>query len=67
MQVVGNNASMGNDDAIIITLADGSRVTASHLLVATGRAPSSGERDLETAIIRTDRGAIVTDRRLRTS
>ncbi len=67
VQEVANNADSGNDDSIIITLADGTHVTASHLLVATGRAPSSGNLDLETASIRTDRGAIVTDRRLRTS
>ena len=65
---VGKNADTGDGaDAITITLANGTDITASHLLVATGRTPSGGDLDLEAAGIRTERGAIVTDRRLRTS
>ena len=65
---VSKNADTGDGaDAITITLANGTDITASHLLVATGRTPSGGDLDLEAAGIRTERGAIVTDRRLRTS
>jgi pyruvate/2-oxoglutarate dehydrogenase complex dihydrolipoamide dehydrogenase (E3) component len=65
---VSKNTDTGDGaDAIIITLANGTDITASHLLVATGRTPSGGDLDLEAAGIRTERGAIVTDRRLRTS
>ena len=65
---VSKNTDTGDGaDAITITLANGTYITASHLLVATGRTPSGGDLDLEAAGIRTERGAIVTDRRLRTS
>jgi pyruvate/2-oxoglutarate dehydrogenase complex dihydrolipoamide dehydrogenase (E3) component len=65
---VSKNTDTGDGaDAITITLANGTDITASHLLVATGRTPSGGDLDLEAAGIRTERGAIVTDRRLRTS
>ena len=65
---VSKNTDTGDGaDAITITLANGTDITASHLLVATGRTPSGGDLDLESAGIRTERGAIVTDRRLRTS
>ena len=65
---VSKNTDTGDGaDAITITLANGTDITASHLLVATGRTPSGGDLDIEAAGIRTERGAIVTDRRLRTS
>lgn len=65
---VSKNTDTGDGaDAITITLANGTDITASHLLVATGQTPSGGDLDLEAAGIRTERGAIVTDRRLRTS
>ena len=65
---ISKNTDTGDGaDAITITLANGTDITASHLLVATGRTPSGGDLDLEAAGIRTERGAIVTDRRLRTS
>ena len=65
---VSKNTDTGDGaDAMTITLANGTDITASHLLVATGRTPSGGDLDLEAAGIRTERGAIVTDRRLRTS
>ena len=65
---VSKNTDTGDGaDAITITIANGTDITASHLLVATGRTPSGGDLDLEAAGIRTERGAIVTDRRLRTS
>ena len=65
---VSKNTDTGDGaDAITITLANGTDITASHLLVATGRTPSGGDLDLEAAGIRTERGAIVTDRRLRTN
>ena len=65
---VSKNTDTGDGaDAITITLTNGTDITASHLLVATGRTPSGGDLDLEAAGIRTERGAIVTNRRLRTS
>ena len=65
---VSKNTDTGDGaDAITITIANGTDITASHLLVATGRTPSGGDLDLEAAGILTERGAIVTDRRLRTS
>jgi pyruvate/2-oxoglutarate dehydrogenase complex dihydrolipoamide dehydrogenase (E3) component len=66
-EVSKNTDTSDGADAITITLANGTDITASHLLVATGRTPSGGDLDLEAAGIRTERGAIVTDRRLRTS
>ena len=64
---VGVSAVSGKAGAIRIDLADGSTVDASHLMVAAGRAPATAGLDLEAAGIHTARGAIVTDRRLRTS
>ena len=67
LEGVGVSAVSGKAGAIRIDLANGSTIDASHLLVATGRAPTTAGLDLQTAGIRTTRGAIVTDRRLRTS
>ena len=64
---VGVSAVSGKAGALRIDLADGSHIDASHLLVATGRTPSTAGLDLQLAGIKTNRGAIVTDRRLRTS
>ncbi|HEV2546703.1 MAG TPA: FAD-dependent oxidoreductase [Stellaceae bacterium] len=56
---------------VAIILEDGSgerRIEASHLLVATGRRANLGDLDLKKAGIATsERGALVLDRRLRTS
>ena len=46
---------------------DGGSVTADRLFVATGRRPCTDDLDLEAAGIRTERGAVVVDDRLRTT
>jgi len=54
-------------DAVTVTLADGSMLTADLVLVAVGRGPSSASLGLEDHGIQTDRGWVPTDVRLRTS
>ena len=55
-------------DGVRLTLADGSTVTASDLLVAVGRRPVTEGLGLERAGVAVDdRGAVVTDSRLRTT
>ena len=52
---------------IELTLADGRRVTGSHLVVATGRAANIASLDLDAAGIRYGKDGIEVDRRRRTS
>jgi pyruvate/2-oxoglutarate dehydrogenase complex dihydrolipoamide dehydrogenase (E3) component len=54
-------------DGIALTLADGTRVTGSHLLVAAGRTPTIDGLDLERAGIAHTRAGITIDARLRTT
>jgi pyruvate/2-oxoglutarate dehydrogenase complex dihydrolipoamide dehydrogenase (E3) component len=49
----------------VLVLSDGSRISGSHLLVATGRTPNIEALDLPAAGVRADAGGIVTDRGLR--
>ncbi len=49
----------------ILVLADGSRVSGSHLLVATGRTPSLAALDLSAGNIQASPAGIATDRGLR--
>lgn len=53
--------------ATVVETSDGGSVTADRLFVATGRRPMTDGLNLEAAGIRTDRGAVVVDSRLRTS
>jgi dihydrolipoamide dehydrogenase len=55
------------DDGVRVHLADGTAVEAELLLVAVGRGPSTEGLGLEEHGVRTDRGFVVTDDRLRTS
>jgi pyruvate/2-oxoglutarate dehydrogenase complex dihydrolipoamide dehydrogenase (E3) component len=55
-------------DGIAVTLADGTRVAGSHLLVATGRRPNTDDLDVDRAGVKLDaRGYIEVDDQLRTS
>jgi pyruvate/2-oxoglutarate dehydrogenase complex dihydrolipoamide dehydrogenase (E3) component len=65
----GTSATAVSTDGgeITLTLADGTRVTGSHLLVATGRTPTLDGLDLERAGIAHTRAGITVDARLRTS
>ena len=56
-----------NQPAITLTLANGTELTGSHLLLAVGRVPQSASLNLAAAGINHNRGQIITDRRLRTS
>lgn len=51
----------------VVETSNGGPVTADRLFVATGRRPMTDGLNLEAAGIRTDRGAVVVDSRLRTS
>ena len=53
--------------ALALTLDDGRRIEASHILVATGRQPGIDDLGLEAAGIASGRAGIVTDNRLRTN
>ncbi len=53
--------------ALILTLEDGRKIEASHILVAAGRRPAVTDLGLEAAGIATGRTGIITDARLRTS
>lgn len=57
----------GDKGEIVATLADGQTLTASHLLVAVGRRPSTDRLDLAAAGISATPAGITTDKRLRTS
>lgn len=57
----------GQEGAIAVTRAGGSRVEGSHLLVAAGRKSDFSDLGLERAEIESNPGGIVTDQRLRTS
>ena len=52
---------------ITLTLADGTPLKASHLLIAAGRQPVTGGLNLPAAGVNCGKNGIVTDRRLRTS
>lgn len=64
---VGVASVAGTTGSITLDLADGRKLTASHLLVAAGRRANLTDLGLETAGIATRAGSIATDRRLRTS
>ncbi|MHB9878056.1 dihydrolipoyl dehydrogenase family protein [Pacificimonas sp. ICDLI1SI03] len=53
--------------SIAVELSDGEHITGSHLLVATGRTRNIHDLGLDAAGVRTDAGAIIVDKRLRTS
>ncbi|NOX31438.1 MAG: FAD-dependent oxidoreductase, partial [Actinobacteria bacterium] len=56
------------DLGVAATLSDGSSIESSHVLIATGRAPSHAEMGLEAAGVElTDRGWINVDEHLQTS
>ncbi len=54
-------------DGVAVELEDGPVLEGSHLLVAAGRRPVTDGLNLEAAGIRTERGAVVTDKTLRTT
>jgi pyruvate/2-oxoglutarate dehydrogenase complex dihydrolipoamide dehydrogenase (E3) component len=54
-------------EAITLTLADGERITGSHVLVAAGRRPAIAALDLAAAGIAATAEGITVDRRLRTT
>ncbi|MDB4852836.1 FAD-dependent oxidoreductase [Alphaproteobacteria bacterium] len=54
-------------NSIRLILSDGTRLMASHLLVATGRRPVTNGMNLHAAGVDVGKAGIVTDRRLRTS
>ena len=60
-------ASQDEKGAITLTLEDGRKVTGSHLLVAAGRRPSLTRLNLDAGQVKTEKGAIKTDQRLRTT
>ena len=55
------------DDIIEISLADGQKLTGSHLLLAAGRTPHIDGLDLPAAGVYSTRNGILTDARLRTN
>lgn len=57
----------GGPGAIELTLADGARVSGSHLLVAAGREPVLDGLNLEAAGVDTDERGLIVDDRLRTT
>ncbi|GKY89164.1 dihydrolipoyl dehydrogenase family protein [Sinisalibacter aestuarii] len=59
--------AQGGDGRITLTTADGARITGSHLLVATGRAPAIEGLDLDKAGVEAGSGGIVVDTRLRST
>ena len=64
---IGVKEVAGDKGEIVATLADGQMLTASHLLVAVGRRPSTDGLDLAAAGISATPAGITTDKRLRTS
>jgi pyruvate/2-oxoglutarate dehydrogenase complex dihydrolipoamide dehydrogenase (E3) component len=60
--------AFGRDGGSIVATLDGDRVACSHVLVAVGRVPNTGDLGLDKAGVDTDaRGYIVVDDELRTS
>ncbi|MGV6804878.1 MAG: dihydrolipoyl dehydrogenase family protein [Ruegeria sp.] len=57
----------GQDGGLCLTLGDGTRLSGSHLLVATGRRPATEGLNLAAAGIDRDGPAIRVDNRMRTS
>lgn len=57
----------GGPGAIELTLADGARVSGTHLLVAAGREPVLDGLNLEAAGVETDERGLIVDDRLRTT
>lgn len=55
------------DGAKVIVTAGGDRITVDEIFVATGRRPATDGLELERAGVRTERGAVIVDRTLRTS
>lgn len=53
-------------DAVTVTLEDGKRLTADHLLVAVGRGPATAGLGYEEAGVSIERGFVTVDERLRT-
>jgi pyruvate/2-oxoglutarate dehydrogenase complex dihydrolipoamide dehydrogenase (E3) component len=64
---VGATSVAATPDGVALELADGPRVVGSHLLVATGRTPTTDGLDLERAGIAATRAGITVDARLRTT
>jgi pyruvate/2-oxoglutarate dehydrogenase complex dihydrolipoamide dehydrogenase (E3) component len=56
-----------NGEGVILALAGGERIVASHLLVAAGRTPNVATLDLEKAGVAVDKKGIEVDARLRTT
>ena len=67
LEGAGVTAVSGNKGGIGVDVEGHGTIRGSHLLVAVGRRANLDRLNLEAAGIKTDRGAIVTDRRLRTS
>ena len=64
---IGVRTVDGVAGAVTLTLDDGRRIAASHILVAAGRQPAMHDLGLEAAGIATGRNGIITDARLRTN
>jgi len=58
-------AASPDGDGVAVTLADGARLTGSHLLVAVGRTPSLDRLDLPAAGVEADRRGVKVDAGLR--
>ena len=70
IEIVGNagvEAFARNGDSTVATLPGGRKLTVSHVLLASGRAPNTGELALDRAGVDTDRGYVVVDERQRTT
>ncbi len=61
---VSVDAAAKNGAALTLTLSNGETLSGSHLLVATGRKPSTDNLNLAAAGIETERGAVKTDARM---
>ncbi|HTU45879.1 MAG TPA: mercuric reductase [Bryobacteraceae bacterium] len=58
----------GGNSGVTVTLESGASVAGSHLLVATGRTPNTGDLDLQKTGVKTnERGFIAVNERLETS
>lgn len=55
------------DDGVTISLESGEEIEADILLVAVGRGPNTAGHGFEEAGVKTDRGFVLTDERLRTN
>lgn len=55
-----------SDDAVTVTLEDGTNLEADYLLVAVGRGPATAELGFEEAGVALERGFVRVDERLRT-